>query len=52
MGQCVGWFDLNLLAFLQRFLFGLLIPEPSVRYVPWRDMTDVTHRIRIFHDLW
>lgn len=52
LGQCVGWFDLNLWAVLQRFVFGLLIREPSIRYVPWRDMPEVAHRVRILQDLW
>jgi hypothetical protein len=36
--QCLGWFVVNVMAFLQRFLFGFLIPKPSVRYVGWHDM--------------
>lgn len=36
--QCTGWFVVNLMAFLQRFIFRFLIPRPSVGYVAWRDM--------------
>jgi len=50
LGQCVGWFDLNLYAVLPCYVFGPLIPEPSLRYIPWRRMPQVTHRVRLLRD--
>jgi len=44
LGQCLGWFDLNLVAFLQRML-KRFIPRATVQRVPSRQMSAVTHRV-------
>ena len=44
LGQCLGWFDLNLVAFLQRML-KRFIPRATVRRVPSNRMSAVTHRV-------
>ncbi|MFB6609017.1 hypothetical protein ACFCVO_01740 [Agromyces sp. NPDC056379] len=43
LGECVGWFDLNLSA-------GLILAvttKSSVRFVPWRDMPGQLHRVKL-----
>ena len=45
LGQCLGWFDLNLVAFLQRVM-KRFIPYPTVQTVPNQKMSTVTHRFR------
>ena len=40
--DCLQWFVVNLMAFLQRGVFGWLIREPSVDYVPWHRMGRLT----------
>ena len=44
LGQCLGWFDLNLVAFLQRML-KRFIPRATARRVPSQQMSAVTHRV-------
>ncbi len=51
LGQFLGWVDLNLVAFLQRGVFGWLIRVPSVGFVPWREIPEVSHRVSS-NDLW
>jgi hypothetical protein len=43
--QYLGWVDLNLIACLQRTIFRPLVRWP-VSYVPPRQISTVTHRIR------
>ena len=45
LGQCLGWFDLNVGAFLQRKVLRRFIPHPSLRWVPSDQMSAVTHRV-------
>lgn len=45
LGACVGSYDINMCAALQRSLLRPLIPDPTVDYVPLSKMTEVTHRI-------
>lgn len=45
LGQCLGWFDLNLLALLQRVL-RRFIPYRTAWMLPSREMSSVTHRFR------
>lgn len=52
LGECVGWFDWNLLAFLQTFVFSSLIREPLARYLPWSEMWGLLHRARLLLDLY
>jgi hypothetical protein len=47
-GECLGWYDLNLVAFLQRVLLRPITREPSARWVPVGKMTEVTHRVWLF----
>jgi hypothetical protein len=44
LGQCLGWLDVNLVAFLQRLL-KRFIPRATVRRVPSQQMSAVTHRV-------
>ncbi len=44
-GQFLGWVDLNLMAFLSRIVLRLLFRDP-LPWVPWREMSRVTHRLR------
>ena len=46
LGQCLGWFDLNLVAFLQRVVLKSFIPDPTASWVPSKKMSTVTHRCR------
>ena len=46
LGECLAWYDVNLIAFLQRVLLRPFITEPTVAWVPVRGMTDVTHRVK------
>jgi len=46
LGQCLGWFDLNLLAFLQRVVMRPVIPDPTANWVPSEKMATVRHRFR------
>jgi hypothetical protein len=43
-GAVAGWFDLNLIAAIER---SLLAPIATTRqeFVPWRDLADVEHRV-------
>jgi hypothetical protein len=52
LGECVGWFDVNLVAFLQTFVFSPLIPEPLAHYLPWSEMRGLLHRTRLLRDLY
>ena len=45
LGSFIGWADLNLMAALERGLFGPFVKEP-LGWTPWREMRDVTHRVR------
>lgn len=47
LGECLAWYDVNLIAFIQRVLLRLLITEPTVEWVPARGMTDVTQRVKL-----
>jgi len=51
LGECLAWYDVNLIAFLQRVLLRPFIPEPTVAWVPAKGMTDVTRKVRLldFH---
>ena len=43
LGECVGWFDLNLCAVLM-----LAVTSASfVGFVPWRDMPGQMHRVKL-----
>ncbi|WP_051973731.1 hypothetical protein [Cryobacterium sp. MLB-32] len=46
LGQCLGWFDINLIALLQLVVLKNFIPTPSVYWVPSKQMSTVNHRIR------
>ena len=43
--QYLGWIDLNLIAFLQRFVFRPLVRWP-IDFVSAREMSLVVHRLR------
>jgi hypothetical protein len=43
LGQCLGWFDYNLIALLQRGL-RRFIPHPTAHWMPSRKMSTVSHR--------
>jgi hypothetical protein len=43
--QCQAWFNMNLMALLQRFVFRLLIPEPGLRYIRWAEMPEIPRHI-------
>ena len=45
IGSFIGWADLNLIAAPQRGLFRPFINEP-LSWTPWRELPDVTHRVR------
>jgi hypothetical protein len=47
LGGCLAWYDVNLIAFLQRVLLRQFIPKPTVEWVPVRAMTDAR-----LHDLY
>jgi hypothetical protein len=46
--ECLGWYDLNLGAFLQRVLLRPIIPAPTLNWIPFKNMTEVTHRVWLF----
>jgi len=46
--ECLGWYDLNLAAFLQRVVLRPIIAVPTVSWIPVGKMTEVTHRVRPF----
>jgi len=46
LGQCLGWFDLNLIAFLQRVVLRYFIPDPTAYWIPSKEMSTVNHRVR------
>jgi hypothetical protein len=46
--QCLSWFDLNLIAFLQRVVLRYFVPNPTVDWVPSKKMSTVTYRFSIF----
>ncbi|TFC04032.1 hypothetical protein [Cryobacterium sp. MDB2-33-2] len=48
--QCLSWFDLNLIAFLQRVVLRYFLPNPTVDWVPSKKMSTVTYRFNIFDD--
>ncbi|MGH2617240.1 MAG: hypothetical protein ACRDJC_18560 [Thermomicrobiales bacterium] len=47
LGECVGWFDLNLSAVLMLALTS----TSTVRFVPWRDMPGQLHRVKLVRGL-
>jgi hypothetical protein len=46
LGNFLGWLDYNMIALLQRTVFRVGYPEPSCRWVHFRDLSTVKHRIR------
>ncbi|UOQ90856.1 hypothetical protein MUN74_08140 [Agromyces endophyticus] len=51
LGACLGWFDLNLIAFVQRGLLRLVIRDPQAKWVPLAEMRATKHRI-VFLGMW
>lgn len=45
--ECLGWYDANLAAFVQRLLLRPIFRVPTVGWIPAREMTQVTHRVRL-----
>lgn len=45
LGSCIGWFDLNLIAFLQRGVLRFAIREPLAAWVPLARMRTTEHRV-------
>ncbi|MEF3404478.1 hypothetical protein [Agromyces sp. CCNWLW203] len=46
LGACVGWFDLNLMVFLLRFVLRPLIRDSELSWVPLAKMRTTEHRFR------
>ncbi|MBN9633612.1 MAG: hypothetical protein J0I18_23940 [Actinobacteria bacterium] len=46
LGNFLGWLDNNMIAVLQRTVFRVGFPEPSCRWVRFRNIRSVKHRIR------
>ena len=51
LGSCLGWFDLNLNALIQRALLRPFIRNPPASWVALSKMVDTEHRIA-FLALW
>lgn len=47
LGACVGWFDLNLIVFLQRVVLRPLTRESPVSWVPLSKMKTTEHRFTL-----
>lgn len=47
LGACVGWFDLNLMALLQRGILRFALREPTASWVPLARMRTTEHRVTI-----
>lgn len=45
-GNFLGWLDNNMIAALQQTIFRVGYPEPSCRWVRFRNRHSVKHRIR------
>jgi len=46
LGSCIGWFDQNLLAFIQRVLLRPFVDRKSrVPWTPFSMMSNVEHRV-------
>ena len=46
IGNFLGWLDNNQIAVLQRGILRVGFPEPSYRWVHFRELQTVKHRIR------
>jgi hypothetical protein len=46
LGACVGWFDLNLMVFLLRFVLRPLVRDSGLSWVPLSKMRTTDHRFR------
>ncbi|MFC9560546.1 hypothetical protein [Agromyces sp. NPDC056965] len=46
LGACVGWFDVNLMVFLLRFVLRPLARDSELSWVPLAKMKTTEHRFR------
>ncbi len=51
LGACIGWFDLNLVAFIQRVLLRPVVRRPPASWLPLTKMRRTTHRVALL-GLW
>ncbi|WP_157373092.1 hypothetical protein [Agromyces sp. Root81] len=47
LGACVGWFDLNLIVLLQRFVLRPFVRDLELSWVPLSKMKTTEHRVTL-----